>query len=172
MEVRKYVENKKKSINLSFLPVFMSSVIEWSSFLDFFSDIRIIIALAKSKDTAWFAFCLITVLAPYYTIYTSLINNQIEQVRRKKGTTLMSFFELMFRLLTVLPTMLIMLICFDFVYMCFSVVAYLFLLPFSACSIGIYLYEIYESGQNCILKNLFGFTHMEIAGFRCQRTIL
>lgn len=48
--------------------------IEVSSFLDFISDLVILRQLAHSTDTAWLTFSLFTMLCPYYTVYTSLIN--------------------------------------------------------------------------------------------------
>ena len=131
----------------------------------------IIIALGNSTDTAWFAFSLFTVLAPYYTVYTSLINNQIDRYR-SQGSSGRSCLRYIGSLIMILPTMLVMLIVFDVVYMCISVVVYPVLLPFSFCSIGITLLEKYEDSQNYVLSKLFGLSCMEVQGFRSQRTIL
>lgn len=72
---------KKQEVNLIFIKVLLSTFIELSSFLDFYSDLLVIWALSQSTDTAWFTISIFTVLAPFYTIYTSLINYNIKLVR-------------------------------------------------------------------------------------------
>ena len=147
------------------LSVLLSFFIEESSFFDFISDFMIIIALGRSTDTAWFSFSLFTVLAPYYTVYTSLINNQIDRYKQQDASE-RSCMSFVFSLICILPTMLIMLIIFDLVYMCISVVVYPILLPFSFCKIGIVLLDKYEDSQNYVLNKLFGLSCMEVQGFR------
>ena len=151
--------------NLSLLPVLLALFIEESSFFDFFSDFLIIVALANSEHTAWFSFSLFTVLAPYYTVYTSLINNQIDRYKQRDPSQ-RSCMGLIFSLICILPTMLVLLIIFDLLYMCMSVVVYPLLLPFAFCKLGEALLEKYEDSQNVMLNKLFGLTQMEVQGFR------
>lgn len=62
---------KKKHVMLE---ACMNALIEVSSMLDLISDLWILYALANSPDTAWFSFALFTMVCPYYTVYTSLMN--------------------------------------------------------------------------------------------------
>lgn len=71
------VELKKQNANSCFIELMFNTLIEVSSFLDFISDFYILKSLASSTDIAWFTFALFTMICPYYTIYTSLINHQI-----------------------------------------------------------------------------------------------
>ena len=155
----------KKKVNLSILVVLLSLFIEESSFFDFFSDLIIIRGLGQSTDTAWFSFSLFTVLAPYYTVYTSLINIQIENHRSKTPES-KSCLDFIGSSLLILPSMLIFLILIDVVYMCMSVIVYPILLPFSFFPIGQRMLDSYEEGQNWVLSRTLGLSHMEIQGFR------
>ena len=155
-----------KKVNLAFLVVLISFCIEISSCFDFFSDLLIILALANSTDTAWFSFSLFTVLAPYYTIYSSLINQLIKMIRASQKKSSRTYSSLAMNYLIILPTMLVMLIIIDIFYMCLSVVVYPILLPLTPCDIGHKMLESYEDSQNIVLYKLFGLSHMEICGFR------
>ena len=71
----------RRHANMVLLSVIFSLLIELSSFGDFFSDLLIIYSLSQTTHTAWLTFSLFTMLAPYYTVYTSLLNYQIEHLR-------------------------------------------------------------------------------------------
>ena len=103
-------------MNLVLLSNLLKFFIEWSSILDLFSDFVIIKGLGQSIHTAWFAISLITVIAPYLTVYTSLISYQIDYMRRQDATTL-SIGSYFLRSLFILPTMILLLLVIDFVYM-------------------------------------------------------
>ena len=118
---------------MCFLVVLLSLCIELSSCFDFFSDLMIIIALGNSTDTAWFSFSLFTVLAPYYTIYSSLINQLIKLIRANQNPESKTISSHLMNYLIILPTMLLILIFIDIFYMCLSVVVYPLLLPFTTC---------------------------------------
>lgn len=67
--------------------------------------------------------------------------------------------------------MLVILVLLDISIMCVEVVVYTLLVPFSYLSICQKVLDIYVHFQSWLLKNLFGLSHMEIEGFRSQRTI-
>ena len=135
-----------ETINLCLLVVLLTLFIEVSSCFDFFSDLVIIIALGNSSDTAWFSFSLFTVLAPYYTIYSSLINQLIKMIRVNKNEK--NCLSLLMNYVIILPSMLLMLIAIDIFYMCLSVIVYPILLPFTFFKTGEKLLELYEHSQN------------------------
>ena len=147
------------------LVVLLSLFIEESSFFDFFSDLVIIHGLANSTDSAWLAFSLFTVLAPYYTVYTSLINNQI-QLQRRRGPGKRSCLNIIGSCILILPSMLVFLIAVDVFYMCISVIVYPILFPFSFGPLGLKMLNKYEDCQNYVLYKLLGLSQMEIQGFR------
>ena len=148
---------QRDGVNLSLLVILLSLFIEYSSFLDFVSDIIIIFSLANTEHTAWLAFSLFTVLAPYYTVYTSLINYQIVNLKRQHPGD-RSMINTVFNCFLILPTMLIFLIVFDIIYMCISVIVYPILLPFAFSDIGSRMLDQYEDSQNIVLYKLFGLS--------------
>ena len=78
-------ENKIEKRDRHFIiETYLSGFIEVSSFLDFFSDLYILVKLGQSTDTAWFSFMLFTMLCPYYTVYTSLITHTLNMIRQKR----------------------------------------------------------------------------------------
>ena len=128
--------NQNKKVNKCLLRVLLALFIEVSSFLDLISDFVILRDLASSTDTAWFTFSLFTMLCPYYTVYTSLINYQIQLIHRRieKGSN--SYLGYLMNCLTILPSMLLLLIGLDLIYMCISVLVYPLIFMFSPCKIG------------------------------------
>lgn len=149
---------------MTIMKVFLSLMIEVSSFLDLCTDLFIVWALAKSTDSVWFTISIFTILAPYYTIYGSLINNNIKYVRSFQVKK--SCCAVFVICLTNLPTMLAILIAVDIFYMCLSMVAYPILLLFSLCKVGQLFLDKYEKIQSAINKKLFGISFMEFKGFR------
>lgn len=143
------------------LVVLLSLFIEESSFFDFFSDLIIIRALGNSTDTAWFSFSLFTVLAPYYTVYTSLINNQIELHRRKDPKD-RSCLDFIVSVILILPSMLVFLILIDVFYMLISCIVYPILFPMTFFDIGQEMLDKYENCQNSMLNKLLGLSQMEV----------
>ena len=85
--------------------------------MDFFSDILIMRSLGKTEHTGWFTFSLMTVMAPYLTVYTSLISYQINYIKRQDAAS-RSMGSNLKSSLTILPTMIMLLIVIDIVYMC------------------------------------------------------
>ena len=142
---RKEVEAQKSiiNINLSLIPVILACCIEISSFLDFVSDLMIVITLGSSNDTSWFAFTLFTIICPYYSVYTSLINKQIENIRlkRKEGLSLFNYLGI---LILILPTMFVLLIKVDLLFMITSVIAYPSILISHFFFLGPIFLEFYE----------------------------
>jgi hypothetical protein len=97
-----------------FVGLFFATIIEVTSALDFYSDIVVVGELGNSTDTAWFTFSLFTILAPYYTIYSSLINQLLKLVRKNEKSNICG---MLVNLLIILPSMLVLLILMDIVYM-------------------------------------------------------
>ena len=123
-------------MNRIFVKVLLCSFIEVSSFFDFVSDMFIVWALSNSTHTSWFTISIFTVLAPYYTIYTSLINHNIKSIRLKQDQNGMAYCSSLFTSLSVLPTVIAILIIIDIIYMCLSVFVYPLLLIISFGKIG------------------------------------
>lgn len=139
---------KQNKPNTCLLEILLSTLIEVSSFFDFISDFVILKALAGSTDTAWFSFALFTMICPYYTVYTSLTNFQIQQTRKKVLRGKFGCLSYFTSSLTILPTMLLLLMIMDVAFMTVSVIAYPILLIFAFFPIGQDLFDRYEHAQN------------------------
>ena len=72
-------ENKKRFYVLELL---LSFSIESASICDFFSDLIVVQQLAQTTHTGWFTFSLFTMLAPYLTVYSSIMTFKIVDLRR------------------------------------------------------------------------------------------
>lgn len=76
-------DEKASSPNNCFIEILLITAIDISQGFDFVSDLLIILALSRSNDTWWFFLSSFLVLAPYLTIYTSLLNNLIGIISEK-----------------------------------------------------------------------------------------
>jgi len=159
------------SVNLCFIGLFLATIIEWTSALDFYSDIIVAGELADSTDIAWLAFTIFTIVAPYYTIYSSLIS-YLQKLIRKKEKSGQNISRTIMNFLIILPSMLLFLILIDITYIVVQVLVLPVLLPLSIFKKGEYLVQKFESFKNAVFYKVFGLSHMEIEGFRSQRTIL
>ena len=99
--------------------------------MDIYSDTIIVGELAQTTDTAWLTFSLFTIIAPYYTIYTSLINYQIRLIRDQHENAATTNCKLIGNCLLVLPTMLVFLIATDIIFIAIQIIALPLLLPLS-----------------------------------------
>ena len=126
------VKHDKKIQNLGLIRIMLSFFLETSSFIDFFSDLLIVVDLARTRHTAWFSFSLLTILAPYFTTYACLINYQIRIVQ-KQESFLKKFLS---TCLTILPTMLGILVILDVFLMSISLIVFTILLPLSFMQIS------------------------------------
>jgi len=120
-----------KILNIHFICILLANIIEWSAALDFYSDIVVVSELAQSTDTAWLTFSLFTIIAPYYTIYTSLINYQIRLMQEQHSNAATTYCKLIGNCLLVLPTMLVFLVAMDIIYIAIQIIALPLLLPLS-----------------------------------------
>jgi hypothetical protein len=154
------------------LETLLKAAIEISSALDFVSDTMILLSLSKSADTMWFSFTLWTMLCPYYTVYTSLMTFLIKETRLRIEKNAYYGMTKFISCLLILPTMIIILILLDLVLMITSVLLFTVMLPFIWTQWGQHLFESFEESQNNLFIRAFGMSKMDIAGFRCQRTIL
>ena len=136
-------------------------LIEVSSIFDFSSDVVVIYALAKSEHTGWFAFSLLTVIAPYLTVYASLINCQIARLRDHRHGQKSCLRQLV-TILLILPTMIPILIFLDIFLMVFSVLRLTLLLPCSIFKFGELLFYKFEEVENSVFFKLFGLSQMEV----------
>ncbi len=59
----------------------LNGLIELFSILDFFSDLYIMKKLSESTDTAWFSFSLLTIICPYYSVYSSFMTFKLNDIR-------------------------------------------------------------------------------------------
>ena len=110
------------NVNMHLLALFLHTMIELSSFFDLVSDLFIVVGLCDSRHAFWLTFCLMTIMAPYYTTYTSLIQHLITLIHsriEKEERTWVTFFA---HCLVILPTMLIILLLVDNLYICFQIV--------------------------------------------------
>ena len=110
-----------------------------------------------------------TVLSPYFTVYVSLIDYQI---RRLRGMKKRSFISTIGIVVSILPTMLILLIAVENLYMILSVIVYPFILLLSWTKKGEIMLQKYENATNKLFKYILGLSKQELDGFRSQRIIL
>ena len=136
-------------------------LIEVSSIFDFSSDLIVINALAMSEHTGWFAFSLLTVIAPYLTVYASLINCQIARLRDPRHGQ-KSFLRQLVTIVFILPTMIPTLIFLDIFLMVFSGLGSTILLPCSILKFGELLFYKIEEVENTVFFKLFGLSQMEV----------
>ena len=136
-------------------------LIEVSSIFDFSSDVVVIFALAYSEHTGWFAFSLLTVISPYLTVYTSIINCQIARLRDPRHGQ-KSFLRQLVTILLILPTMILILMFLDIFSMVFSGLGLTILLPCSIFILGELLFEKIEEVENSVFFKLLGLSQMEV----------
>lgn len=75
-------------------------------------------------------------------------------------------------IISILPTMLLMLIVIDLFYMVVSTITLPILILSTMFPCGRDIYMFWERNWNRFLQGLFGMSYMDVKGFRCQRTIL
>ena len=66
------------------IEMFLQGLIEFSFVCDYSSDMFILYSLSQSTDTAWLTFMLLTMLLPYYTVYSSLMTFKIVDIAKKR----------------------------------------------------------------------------------------
>lgn len=148
--------------------------IDISSIADLISDLIILYALYINMHTSWFSITIMTILAPYYAVYTSLMNFQIDVNRKIRRTTKGPgrYLQQVVQLIFVFPTMLIFLILFDLVYS-FVNSTILPIVIFSSLKTndtnGV---KRFERKLDDLMYFVTGMNYMDIKGFRSQRTIL
>lgn len=116
LSINRIIQDEQKTVYKRhyILETAFSGMIEVSSFFDFGSDAVILYHLARGRDSAWFTFAIFTILCPYYTVYTSLMTFQLQRQRHQTGCFGCHTF---FKVLSILPTMLLFLIVVDLCYM-------------------------------------------------------
>lgn len=153
----------------------LNMAIDISSILDLLSDLIIMVSFVYSGDTAWLFVSLFTMLCPYYAVYTSLMNFQINRNRKRRERDLMSdrkryFFEFL-NMFFIFPTMLLYLIAYDLLYSIANTMCVPFLF-FATLITRKNKIAPFEQFLDNIMVNSTGMSYMDIKGFRCQRTIL
>ena len=115
------MEPKKKNRSLeSILHMF----IEMASLLDLVSDIMILYCLYLSSHTMWLTVTLFTISCPYYTCYTSLMNFHIADLwkSREKNKGKLTIWKHVTKWFFILPSMVILLVILDLLYMVISLI--------------------------------------------------
>jgi len=112
-------------------------------------------------------------LCPYFAVYTSLMNFQIDLNKRirnsSKGCT--SFFKQLVQVFFIFPTGLMFLICYDILYSLANFLVMPFLILISGC-LGKNWIQPFERLLDTVMYQTTGMNYMDIKGFRSQRTIL
>ena len=155
------------------MEIILQGLIELSSVFDYFSDLYILYWLSQSVDTSWFTFMLLTMMLPYYTVYSSLMTFKIVDIRKQKlRNKKLNCCDLLKVLILVLPTMLLLMAFMDVFFMIANVIIFafmcLFLVPFVCCPQ--YQRKMYELNDYCLNKVFhlfFGMSVMDVRGFKC-----
>jgi len=113
----------------------LSTFIEISSLLDFISDVNILYHLYISSHTAWLTVTLFTILCPYFTTYTSIINFKIADLRRKIEKKSLNCCDYIITMISVMPTMVFIQIFIELTYtiICLIAVPILILIKIVSC---------------------------------------
>ena len=152
----------------------LAFAIEIASFLDLISDGLILYALYCSIHTMWLTITVFTISCPYFTCYTSLMNFHIAELKKSRSDNKkVPCNKMLTKFIFILPTMLVILIVIDLIYMLFSLFTkpFLFLIKMITCCKVDYLKK-YSDSADTFFQNYFNMCYMDIQGFRTQRTIL
>jgi hypothetical protein len=144
------------------LETILNGLIEISSTADFISDCAVVAQLAQGTDTAWFSFSLFTMLAPYLTLYSSLMTFKIIDTRRKIDNKEFHCYNYFLSLFLILPTVLFALVLLDAVFMCINFIVYslmffILLTPWRRA-----FHDWYEDIFNKMYECLVGMTVMDV----------
>lgn len=147
----------------------LTGSIELSSVLDYFSDWYILIQLSKSTDTSWFSFMLLTMILPYYTVYSSLMTFKIVDIRKKKLSKMkkLSCYEQFKVFIMILPTMLGLMAAMDVLFMVFNLLIFAFMVIFICFPIRDKVHHFHEDWHNRFFMYCFGMSVMDVRGFKC-----
>lgn len=124
---------------------------------------------------------LLTIMLPYYTVYSSLMTFKIVDIRKKKlilagSHENLSAWELIKVFLMILPSMLVLMAIIDVIFMGINLIVtvgmLLLFVILRPCKKERAAYERYEYWHNRFFTLLFGMSIMDVRGFKCQRTIL
>lgn len=151
------------------METFLNGLIEFSSIVDYVTDVIILYYLARSKHTMWFTFSLFTMLSPYYTVYASALTFQMGNFREKRSASRKGSLTCCYLLKVIFliaPTFLIIMILLDIVYMILNVFAYAFLFLFILTPCRKRLHTVYEDFWDNLLKKTFGMSFMDLRGFK------
>jgi hypothetical protein len=132
----------------------------------------VLVQLGRTTQTIYFSISIFTMLCPYYAAYSTVlkfrINSTVEQIERQSKLTCC---QTLTSIIVVLPTMLLILITFDFLYMSLSITCLPILIILKVICKLDWLQQ-FEELVNKGARKLFNMTYMDVQGFRLQRTIL
>lgn len=151
----------------------LNMLIDVAAVLDLISDVVILRQLIKYEHSQWLFLSIFTMLCPYFAVYTSLMNFQIDRNKRirNKHKPCTSCLKQLEQVFFIFPTGLVFLICYDVLYSVANFLVMPFLILFSAC-LGKNWIQPFERFLDTVMYQITGMNYMDIKGFRSQRTIL
>lgn len=136
--------------------------IELASVCDFVSDCYVVYQLSQTTHTGWFTFSFFTMLAPYLTVYSSVMTFKIVDLRSKLDMKEFKCYGYITTLVLILPTILVVIIILDTLSMFVNITVYIFLCIGLITPYSRQFYETYEFVMNSVYSWLLDMSIMDV----------